>query len=415
MSSALRVWVCFRYNPLDYLFSDPARHWANAGRFLKPDFFGALDPIGYQTYLWVVRCVTADNRVLVAGTCATLSVLMPWVYYRAARELGMSKVASLAAWALIGFTPSLVAIYHYTMMETLLLPLVGLGLWLSARHLRQQTVASFSWAMAVWCMAVLTKTTVAPLAAACMGFVWWRTGKSPRMAIVAAALAMVALVPNALRTYLVLGFPAPLGNIWPNKIYHRSDQRDIEISWGKSHYWFSSPSCHSRPLAPLSPWFIERAGEKTSIKVVADPAHGARDWEDAFSTIRIGITDGRWWRQGAENVILFLFGQSWPDSDRGETMGYLNELTRWAWAPILFVVFDLNWTCFRRTRRLHLIMVGTTALALFLTFQNMALMEGRYRKPLEPLLLLNLVWATECLRKNPLKKSETSPSLPSRA
>jgi hypothetical protein len=43
-------------------------------------------------------------------------------------------------------------------------------------------------------------------------------------------------------------------------------------------------------------------------------------------------------------------------------------------------------------RRLHLIPVATTVFILFLALQNVVTFEGRYRKPLEPLLLLNLIW-----------------------
>ena len=36
--------------------------------------------------------------------------------------------------------------------------------------------------------------------------------------------------------------------------------------------------------------------------------------------------------------------------------------------------------------------VAVTLFTLFLALQNVVTFEGRYRKPLEPLLLLNFVW-----------------------
>jgi hypothetical protein len=43
-------------------------------------------------------------------------------------------------------------------------------------------------------------------------------------------------------------------------------------------------------------------------------------------------------------------------------------------------------------RRFDLIPVATTIFALGLLLQDVATMEGRFRKPLEPMLLFNLVW-----------------------
>jgi hypothetical protein len=44
------------------------------------------------------------------------------------------------------------------------------------------------------------------------------------------------------------------------------------------------------------------------------------------------------------------------------------------------------------SRRFEFIPVAVTIFTLILAFQNVVITEGRYRKPVEPLLLLNLVW-----------------------
>src|SRR5271156_2571388 len=64
-ASCLRVFVCFQHNPMDYLFSDMARHWGNGLAFSKEvGYSGAADPIGYQVYIFVLQKLTACNRFL---------------------------------------------------------------------------------------------------------------------------------------------------------------------------------------------------------------------------------------------------------------------------------------------------------------------------------------------------------------
>ncbi len=42
-----RILTCFLHNPLDFLESDPARHWRHAGIFFQPRLMELSDPIGY--------------------------------------------------------------------------------------------------------------------------------------------------------------------------------------------------------------------------------------------------------------------------------------------------------------------------------------------------------------------------------
>ena len=136
-ASCVRVFVCFQHNPMDYLWSDPLRHWMNGVRFPRGGYTGAGDPIAYQVYVFVLHRLTGGNKLLVGLASAVLSVLMPWTYYRAARNFGVRKIPALWVWALIAWTPSLLTIYHYIMMETLLLLLEGAALWMSDTCVRE--------------------------------------------------------------------------------------------------------------------------------------------------------------------------------------------------------------------------------------------------------------------------------------
>jgi hypothetical protein len=414
-ASCLRVFICFVHNPLDYLFSDMLRHWNNGGLFPRGGYFGAADPIVYQIYIFALRRMTADNRLLIALASSILSVLMPWTYYRAAREFGLKKTASLWVWALIGLTPSLFVIYHFIMMETLLLLTEGVALWMTARYLRKGGMGPFLWFVFCWTVACLTKPTVVPLAGVCFLWVWWKRKTPLRQLAVGAAMAVVMLIPQGLRTKAELGFVAPFGNPWLARLQLVSGTKMVVFSFdapskGLFHsnqevrhlgFEFGSPSAFIRPLEPLSPWFIRRALGNTSASVAINADYGERDWKAACD--RFARDRDEWLAEWRENMILFLFAPSWPESSIKLWDGHLEYWCRWMWAPLILLVFVLNVREFVN-RRFDLIPVATIVFTLAIMLQNVILIEGRYRKPVEPMLLLNLVWVLS--RKKPDSASE---------
>ena len=402
-ASLARILVCFYFNPMSSLQSDMMRHWMNGALFPRNGYTGAGDPIGYQIYIFVLHNLTADNRFLVALASALMSIAMPWTYYRAARNFGMDKIPSLWVWLLIAWTPSLVTIYHFIMMETLLLLLEGVALWTTARYLRKGTTKAFLWFIVCWTLACLTKPTVAPLAAICGLWSWWKKRPSIKDLALAAVIAIVMLVPPAVHSKVTLGFVAPFGNPWLTKLMLRSGAKLTYV-----HYYFhsstldpmgtqpkdanlvfSSPSCDPAALAPLSSWAMRRASGNSIARFVVNSAYGERDWKAGYE--RYNHDSNEWLAQWRENIILFLFSPSWPEAYYDGRFTVVERTFRWLWAPLILLVLVLNFREFAH-RRFDLIPVAVTLFTLLLAFQNEVLMEGRYRKPVEPLLLLNLVW-----------------------
>jgi len=389
LGAVVRILICFYHNPLDYLFSDPKRHWLNGARLFHPDLMGASDPILYQVYVCLLRLVTGDNRILIALSAGLLSVLMPWTYYRAGRAMGLSRDAALWVWLLISWMPSLLDIYHYIMMETLLLPLVGISIWMSGRALRKGTFSSWLWMVVFWSLCCLTKPTVVPLVGVAGLYVWWNSCRTWKTLVAGMFLGILFLIPNTIRTDHYLGFPSPLGNPWITMIQHRSGAKVIHIYFGKGYWEFSSPSCYIQPLEPLSTWMIKRSHGDSTMTVTVDPANGKKDWVEKFNSLR--TTFPEWCNQLKENMIIFLFAPSWPDVRLSEWSGFFAYHGRWLWAPLILFVLGSNFLGFWG-KQFHLLPLMVTALTFFLLFQNIAPTEGRYRKPLEPLLLLNLIW-----------------------
>ncbi len=401
-ASCLRVFVCVQHNPMDYLISDAAGHWMEGTHFPKGGYAGAANPILYQVYIFVLHKLTGDNRWLIALASALLSALMPWTYYRAARNFGMRKRPALYVWALIAWTPSLITIYHYFMMETLLLLLTGVALWMTARYLRKGGAEAFLTCVFFWTLACLTKPTVLPLAGICVAWSCWK--RLPRLRDLAAAIALafVLLLPQMVRTEIALGFVAPFGNPWLVKIQHRAGVKTLYVNFythpnkyihvqGLPLYrmFFSSPSAFIEPLQPVSGWAIRRAAGNSTLTISIDSAYGARDWERAYASLNVGADE--WLAQWRENIVLFFFAPSFPESSVPEWDGRMEYEARWMWAPLIVFVLLANFRDFLR-RRIALIPVAVTLFTLFLALQNSATFEGRYRKPLEPLLMMNLVW-----------------------
>jgi Dolichyl-phosphate-mannose-protein mannosyltransferase len=416
VASLVRIVVCLQHNPMDYLqLADPGRHWMNGLRFPKGAYFGASDPIGYQIYISVLHRLTGDSSLQVGSASALMSVLMPWTYYRAARNFGFSKIPALWVWALIAWMPSLLAIYHYIMMETLLLLVEGIALWATARHLRTGGKDAFLVSVFFWTIACLTKPTVLPLAGVCLLWSCWKKTPSLRTMVAGIALTAVLLLPQAIRSEVALGFAAPFGNPWLTRIQHRSGVKTLYVNFythPNSYFHFksdpiyamlfSSPSCYMHPLAPLSDWTIRRGKGRSQLILTIDSAQGVRDWKKGYADLHTGARE--WLNQWGENIVLFFFAPSWPESAGIGLEDRLEGATRWLWAPLILLVFAGNFRFFLN-RRFELIPAATTLFTLFLALQNLVTSEGRYRKPLEALLLLNLVWilATEFTKRDELR------------
>ncbi|MEM1159015.1 MAG: hypothetical protein AAGH72_12260 [Verrucomicrobiota bacterium] len=392
LATLLRFLHGFWFNPMDHLFSDPARHWNNATHFFSPDLMGGADPILYQLYLFVIQQLTFSNKWIIGAVTGVLCAVMPWTYYRASRAFGLGKYDALIVWAVIAWIPSLWTIYGYFMMETLLLPLVGLALWMTGRSARKRDRKAFLWISFLWVLVVLTKPSVAPLAGIALFYAWFCSGKPIRTGLWAAGLALLLLLPNTVRTWQVLGFPAPLGMSWLTKIQHRSDAKHIEIFWNDGRWIFSSPSAYQQPLDPISLWAISRAYHDDKIVVHARSENGVRDWKETYESLPNDLSG--FIRRYTENWALMLFAPSWPDAGHQDPIALLNHWHRWIWAPVILFCVIGDMVIIRKDWRqaLHPVPLFTLSLLIFLWFQPYVTMEGRYRKPLEPLLIMNTVW-----------------------
>jgi SAM-dependent methyltransferase len=376
-----RLLFPFFDSPLLHLFSDPARHWSNGGRLFLPDLIGAGDPFLYQLWIYLLRVVSQGDQPTVVLACGLLCAAMPYGWYRALREL-LPRRAALIGGLIIGVIPAFVGIYAYFMTETLLLTLTGFAFWATFRAARKRTVAAFALASALWAAAMFTRSIALPMALLCLSTLWLT--QQQRLVKAASALALFTLLalPAGLHARSTLGFFAPLGNFYLSQIYSASGRHDISINAGPLGTWgFGSPSFYNPTFYPFSSWTTDRAG---TAYITIDVARGRASWIAEKKRIET-LRSFPWWRQYRENLLYLLFGQSWPDDDPNAWSGLATIWTRWLWPPLMLVV---AWGAVRgRFRRWDwLLPLCALGMLLSLALQRDGIIEGRYRKPIDPVL-----------------------------
>ncbi|MEP6548288.1 MAG: hypothetical protein ABJD53_12570 [Gammaproteobacteria bacterium] len=382
----LRLLYPFFNSPLDHLFSDPARHWNNGLNFQHPDILGSGDPYLYQPWLFLLQRVTQQSAPGILLGCGLLCALMPYGWYRALREV-IPKQWALAGAALMGLVPSFMGIYGYFMNETLLLTLTGFAFWLTFRAYRKGTVGAFACACVVWFAAGFTRIVVWPIAILCL--LWLLSVPPSRWLKLLAGGGLLALiaVPAGLHGRENLGYFSPFGNLYLNELYHDSGKKTIELDFGpKGRFWFGSPSFYNPTFYPFSDWMTDREGV---VSATINTGKGRADWESEIGHVRLQRTLPRW-LDFRENLVFLSFGQAWPDNDRNTLVGWLTVWTRWLW-PFMALVVLIGVLRRRFRGREWLLPVCALTLCLLLAIQRQGVMEGRFRKPLEPILLAAMI------------------------
>jgi SAM-dependent methyltransferase len=377
-----RLLFPFFDSPLSHLFSDPARHWANGARFLLPDLIGAGDPFLYQLWIYLLRVLSQGDAPSVVLGCALLCAAMPYGWYRALREL-LPRSAALVGGLIIGVIPAFLGIYAYFMTETLLLTLTGFAFWATFRAARKRTLAAFALASGLWVCALFTRSIALPMALLCLGSLWITQGQRLGKALTALLAFALLAVPSGLHARSTLDFFAPLGNLYLSQIYSASGMRDISIDAGPLGGWgFGTPSFYNPTFYPFSSWTTARTGT-AAIRI--DVSRGRATWLAEKKRIE-GLRRFPWSRQYQENLIYLLFGQSWPDNDPNALSGLATVWTRWLWPPLMLLV---AWGAVRlKFRRWDwLLPLCALGMLLSLALQRDGIIEGRYRKPIDPVLV----------------------------
>jgi len=387
---AVRLLYPFFNSPLLHLFSDPQRHWDNAALFLTPNVMGSGDPYLYQLWLFALRWIAGRNNAAVLAGCGVLCAGMPYGWYRALREL-LPRGTALRGGILIGLWPPFLGVYAYFMNETLLLTLTGYAFWLTLRALRRRSLGPWTLACALWVATCFTRTVLLPVALFALLWAWLLLPRKLYAALLGLCLAGAIALPAGLHAHAALGYFSPLGNLYLNEIYRHSLKREIRIDFGaQGQYIFGSPSYYNPTFYPLSDWTTTRSGTQD---IHIDTRNGRQDWRHALALLPPQGA-AQWWTDFGENLCYLLFAQSWPDNDRGTLVGWASVWLRWVFVLIVIAVAVAALALRRRYAGREWLITLCALLSFgMLMLQHEGIMEGRYRKPIEPIFIAALLVA----------------------
>ena len=400
----LRASIPFVVSPIYFYVTDPIRHfrYATEPLFLSP--MAVMDGPLYQVWLTLVNKLTVSDPFLLSVHSAVLSLVTPWLWYLFLKEaFGQDKRLALAGFAILAWLPSWIGIFSYFMPETILLPLLGLSLWATYRAWSNSSNSRIALASLCWTLAILTKVVVLP-AAIVAGF-WLladRSGIKWKKAFLMLGVSLILLCPAAYYCYRVLNIPSPFGFPEMNRIYFESGKKAIKAHYSKNNgankwdYIFQSPSVESEPFYPFSNWTSARS-QAADVEIHVDLDKGLDDWlregQKHKGDLRLHL------QMLSENAVMILFGRSWPDETSRKFLFVPHDWLRFLWAPLAMLVLAGNLWILSKHRRMDMLPTLVTVTLVFFFCLPAAVGEGRYRKPLEGLLVANALWLAVSRKK----------------
>jgi hypothetical protein len=401
----VRIITIWQHNPINQLWSDPGRHWQNAIEAIDPSPMSAIDPLTYQLWLGFVAKLSLGNPVLVFLFSSFLSILTPFAWYLFLKELLQNKLLALLGFVVLTWLPSWIGIFSYFMNETLLLPLLGLTLYATLKTSKTPSTKSLLIVTFLWLLTCLTRPVVIPLAFLSVTYLIYKQNHKIKNLVLVLILTIATLLIPAYRTYQLIGVISPFGYPMLNRIYFQSGKKKVEfeiatLKGNVYSYEYSSPSLYFHPFEPFSAWQAQRKG---TVFFQIDSSKGNADWLNALQ--KNSLQGKQLAAIYFENAISLLFDRTWPDCNQNHFWERLSQSTRWLWAPLLLIVTLINLLVIFKKRTISFISALTILAWLTCFTSPYGVIEGRYRKPLEGLLIANALWLIAENKKKQLKQN----------
>jgi hypothetical protein len=380
----------FFHSPLHHRYSDMLTYWNCALTFSHQTHFCAMVPKGFQVWLILEQKAIAlfphwNAEYIVGAASGLLCAALPWIWYRVSREI-MPKKAALMTAIIIGILPQLAAIYNYFIAETLFLVLLGLAFWMTLRAARKGTFAAYDIAVVCWVVAALTKSTALFFAFFSLGYLVYLHKEKWRLLGSAALIAALFFIPAGLHSAKVTHFFAPVKTTQSPKLYRLSHTQWIgTFNSSGEYYKFASPAYFSNPFEPIGTYQTWRLPGITDYS--ADLNKGAKRWDDALEQAQRDRTFMQDLLDTRDTIVYLFFGASWPEYNRSTWLGILSFHARWVWAPLLLLVL-FRAPFMPLPDKVAMLLSPAWLLIVVMMFQQSVVMDGRYRKPLEPLLIV---------------------------
>ena len=362
-----------------------------------------VDAKFYQLFVWALAQTLTLNKYAILVLSGLLCAGTGYVWYKAAREVLPRYTARITV-VILCLHPSLLLIYSYFMTETLVLFLMGLGVWLTLRTRRKKTLKAFAATAIVWVLAMQTRSAMIPVAIISIFFMLAFIMYDRKRALgLVAALVLVTTIPSAMYTHKQLHMYAPFMVTAPTQLYYYAGTRAYQLNiQDEATYGWSSPTLDSRPLRPFSEYGTYRETSNPPTYVFSfRKADGYAPWATELAKLKAAYTWEHRFKDIRDNIVFFTFGHSWPDSSRGQddrVAWMWNYSLRWTFPPLIIGVLLLF--PFVRLPQGAAYIIGLAFVTTLLMYlQQTGVMEGRYRKPFEPLFILAVPLFWQAFRK----------------
>jgi hypothetical protein len=393
----------FFNNPSDFMQSDPMRHFLSARECLSNvnqnwTLFEIIDPLGYQIWLSAILRITGNDRAAVAIYCGALSLLTAWFWYQWMKLCIGNKRWALAGYACLSLLPDWTKVFQYYLQETLVLPLLGLSLWLSWETALRPTPAKFAGTGLTWGCTLLTKVTALPMAAVVFAWMFWRSSpglrnfntKQLKLPLISLSIALLVYALGPIKIYNRIHAFVPIpGGDFHRACYERgNDYWKCKVKYLDTLQGFrvfdieaGQPSLDLRLPAPLQ-WKSTRKGTaQTEVDFTSTPLN-------YYPPSQMSLQDRLHYTW--ENIVYFFLGLSWPEATDTRDFGLhceLMRMVRFIWLPMTLVIVFLT----IKQRRLDIMTLLFSVSLLFFLLQQSVIMEARYKKPWEGVAIATLL------------------------
>ena len=391
----------FFYNPIDCLISDMLRHLNNGYSLTQPGFYNAMDPKGYQLWVRMLLLFPDDQaRAFDALFNGILCAGLPWCWYKAMREITTRNKAYIIA-IILGLHVGYLAIYSFFLIETLLLTSVALSVWMTLRAIRKRTLSAFIAATLCWLIAGFTKQTALPIMVLALGYELNYQPQKIRVFIIAAALFALCVIAAGLHSIMALNIFAPFGIPTAQTIARKAEHTEFGFHafagpYNNNYGPWTPEAFLSNPLDPLSTYRTDRIHDTYIAEI--NVMNGPFGWAQALEEVEKNHTWDDTLNEYKENVLylFFAYDDIWPHSPFPYP-SYLVEpvfLLRWLWMPCFLVALGYGPFARMSPHKTWLLLVAFIMTWGFL-LQDVAIVEGRYRKIIGPFLFSALFFMAE--------------------
>ncbi len=383
-----RLLFPFLNNPMESLFSDAQRHMNNAVSFVHPNIFNAIDPKLYQIFMYVLRLISnnGENYAIVALVVGLQCAGFAYCWMRFCKEILPKKHAYILA-ILVALVPTTWTVFAYFMNETIMLNMLALSFWLSFRAMRKKDFSSGLCAFISMLLLAHSKLTAAPIGLFLFPLIYFSQVQKKKFFVTACSIFIITSLATGIYSYRVLKVFTPFYFTKMNQIYYLCDSKkfhfDVKNVGG---FIFGSPAYYTDIMEPLYDYIPPREEKVYSFAV--DLNNGTKDWDDEIEKLSSNYTIRDAFARKVENLVFLLFSPDWPESSKTDPILYkkIAFYSHWIWCPLITFVFIAGF--FSRSPEKHAFVLAVTlAMIILFVMQSAGVMEGRYRKVIEPLVI----------------------------